>query len=283
MNILYIFNYNKDDDAKITREIISYLKEKEINVYFEEVIYADRFCGKVISDFSILDLTLVLGGDGTILTYAKKYGKHKIPILGINLGRVGALTTATTTNYKELIDKYMSGQYFIRNNLALNCQINNENNGVENEFTVYNDITLHRGLPNLFPFYIELNQTRVDKIYADGVIVATPSGSSAYNFSAGGPLLSHGSNCYVITPICPQSRVFSSLVVSNEEIVIIKLQNAVEEVYLSIDGCQRYPINNKCNIVIMKSEQYLPLVNFKQQTSPYDAVHKVMNANSRRD
>ena len=283
MNILYIFNYNKDEDAIITKEIIAYLKEKEINIYFDDAKYADRFGGKLIDDFSDINLTLILGGDGTILTYAKKHGKHRVPVLGINLGRVGALTTATITNYKELIDKYLTGQYFIRNNLTLKCQIVNNENIPEYEFDVYNDITLHRGLPNLFPFYIELNQTRVDKIYADGVIVATPSGSSAYNFSAGGPLLSHGSNCYVITPICPQSRVFSSLVVSNEEIVTIKLQDAIEEVYLSVDGCERYPINKNYSIVIMKSEQCLPLVNFKQQTSPYDAVHKVMNANSRRD
>ena len=72
-------------------------------------------------------------------------------------------------------------------------------------------------------------------------------------------------------------------VVSNEEIVTIKLQDDIEEVYLSVDGCERYPINKSNSIVIMKSEQCLPLVNFKQQTSPYDAVHKVMNANSRRD
>ena len=105
---------------------------------------------------------------------------------------------------------------------------------------------------------------------------ATPSGSTAYNFSAGGPILSHGSNSFVITPICPQSKVFSSLVVSKDEVVNVFIEDDIEEVYLSIDGCDRYPISKGDVVEISKSNNSLCLIKFIEQNSIYEAVHKVV-------
>ncbi len=276
MNVLYVVNSSKDKELLHSKEIIKYLKSKDLNVYYlDETIEPSL----VVDDFSIIDLVIILGGDGTILKYARNYGKYNIPILGINLGRVGALAIAKISNYKELIDKYLLGDYFITNNLTLQGKMKHNDKSVE--FIIYNDVMIHRGLSyKLLPIHIGINNTRFDKIYADGIVISTPSGSSAYNFSAGGPLLSHNSNCYVITPICPQTRGFNSLVVSNEEVVHLSVDSD-NGTYLCIDGCEQYNIVKGDEVVIYKSDYYLKLVNFSHQNSIYETVYKVMKASSR--
>jgi len=260
---------------KLTKEVISYLKEKNINTFLLDIDCAKAFCVEFCQDLKSIDAVIILGGDGTILQFSREYGKYELPIFTINLGRVGALTSADVCNWKELFEKVLNGNFYISKNLTLNCKITYSSKE-EKEFIVYNDITLHRGMPNLFSYYITLNNTKKDKIYADGLIVATPSGSTAYNFSAGGPILSHGSNSFVITPICPQSKVFSSLVVSKEEFVNVFIEDEIEEVYLSIDGCDRYPISQGDVITISNSNISLCLIKFAEQDSIYEAVHKVI-------
>lgn len=280
-NILYIFNETKDKTFNYSYQIIGYLQAKNVKIYVENRNLVSIGNVKLISDDVIdkIDFAIVLGGDGTILEFARKYGSYQIPILGINMGRVGALAIAKLTDYKKLIDRYFEGDYFITENLTLEGKIKYNNSGEEFSFTVYNDVMVHRGPSfKLLPILIGINNTRFDTVYADGVVIATPSGSSAYNFSAGGPLLSHGSNCYVITPICPQTRGFSSLVVSKNEVVHLAIRSNSEEVYLCVDGCNKYPIHNNDEVTLCKSDYTLNLINFDQQNSIYEAVYKVMAA-----
>ena len=170
MNVLYVVNSSKDKELLHSKEIIKYLKSKDLNVYYlDETIEPSL----VVTDFSIIDLVIILGGDGTILKYARNYGKYNIPILGINLGRVGALAIAKISNYKELIDKYLLGDYFITNNLTLQGKM--KHNDTDVEFIIYNDVMIHRGLSyKLLPIHIGINNTRFDKIYADGIVISTP-------------------------------------------------------------------------------------------------------------
>jgi NAD+ kinase len=285
-NILFIFNSKKDANLCYSKSIIEYLKEKNVNIYVENINLANASQVELINETTLktINLVIVLGGDGTILEFARAYGHHEIPLLGINLGRVGALANAKMSNYKELFERYLNDDYFITKNLTLQGKINYANSKNDISFIVYNDVMVHRGLSiKLLPIVIGINNTRFDKVYADGVVIATPSGSSAYNFSAGGPLLSHNSNCYVITPICPQTRGFSSLVVNENEVVHLSIKSNTEEVYLSVDGCNKYPINNNDEVTISKSNYYLNLVNFDKQNSIYETVYKVMGSSDRKE
>ena len=280
-NILYIFNEIKDKTLKHADEIIKYLQNKNVNIFVEDKKLLTFENVKLINEENInnIHLAIILGGDGTILEFARKYGSYEIPILGINMGRVGALAIAKVSDYKRLIDRYFENDYFITKNLTLIGQIKYHKTNKEIKFPVYNDVMIHRGPSyKLLPIVIGINNTRFDTVYADGVVIATPSGSSAYNFSAGGPLLSHDSNCYVITPICPQTRGFSSLVVSKNEVVHLAIRSKSEEIYLCVDGCEKYIINNDDEITLSKSECNLNLIKFDQQNSIYEAVYKVMEA-----
>ena len=284
--IFFVYNSKKDNCLNTVNEVLTFLMSKDVDIFVECKDLSQKYSLKMIDeeDLNKCDLAVILGGDGTILKFCREYGKYEIPILGINIGRVGALATAKLDNYKELIDKYLSDDYLITNNLTLKCSIKYHSGTYSEDFVVYNDVVDHRGaFLQMLPLEIAIDNTKFDHIYADGVIVATPSGSSAYNFSAGGPLLSHGSNCYVITPVCAQTRDFASLVVSKDEKVTLKIKDAKTDVILAIDGCGLYPLSNGDVIMIEKSNYTLNIVNFYRQNSIYETVYKVMASNKKEE
>ena len=279
--ILFVANVNKDKNLLLSKEVVQTLSKKSCELYVdvEELVISNV---QLASNETLkqIDLMVVLGGDGTILTYARKYEKYALPIMGINLGRVGALAVAELNNYEFYFDLYLKGDFVNVNHLALDGEIIYAN-GKRKKFTAYNDIFSHRGMsPKLLKTNIAVNNSDFSEVYADGIIVSTPVGSSAYNLSAGGPLLSTSSNCYVITPICPQSKTFTSLVVSKddeihltvgENVNVSKNQNVV-----IVDGYVKYAINANDIVHIKQSKKTLKMVQFTPQKSLYESVYKTV-------
>ena len=285
-NIFFVYNSNKSNVLSTVKEVLDFLKKTDLEIYTECSEICNEFSLKMINEKVLenCDLAVILGGDGTILKFCREYGKYQIPVLGINIGRVGALATAEISNYQQLIEKYLNNDYYLSKNLTLECEVIYKDKREKEHFVVYNDVVIHRGaFLQMLPIEVAVDNTRFDHIYADGVIIATPTGSSAYNFSAGGPLLSHGSNCYVITPICSQTRDFSSLVVSKEEKVTLKIKDAPTEVYLTVDGSDLKPLNNGDVVIVEKGIMNLNIINFYRQNSIYETVYKVMSSNKRED
>ena len=280
MKVLFVVNDNKDKDYKISSGIIDYLKGKNINVYSDNKNLNVEIIEKNI--LNTIDFAIVLGGDGTVLQYASKYAKYGFPYVGINLGRVGALTIVELEEYKFYLDKIINKEYEVFEQLGLDGVIE-YTSGNSVSFTSYNDIIFHRGLSlKLLPVLISVNESDKDLFYADGVIVATPVGSSAYNASAGGPLLSYGSKSYVITPICPQSKSFTPLVVSEDDKVNLSMTNKVNvmdnEVIVSVDGCFKYFVSPFDEIKINKSKSTLKMIRFNKNKSLYTSVYKAVTS-----
>ena len=283
-NIFFVYNSSKDNILTTVNDVLNFLKTKEVNIFVECEDISQKYSLKKINeeDLKECDLAVIVGGDGTILKYCREYGKYQIPTFGINVGRVGALASATLDNYQELIDKYLDENYYVAKNLTLKCNVKYHNGTNSGDFVVYNDVVVHRGaFLQMLPLELAIDNTKFDHIYVDGVIVATPSGSSAYNYSAGGPLLSHGSNCYVITPVCSQTRDFASLVVSKDEKVTLKIKDATTDVVLAIDGCELQQLSNGDVVMIEKSNETLNIVKFYRQNSIYETVYKVMASNKK--
>ena len=280
--ILFVANLKKDKDLILSTGIINALFEKGIKVFVdvEELVFADKSELVPIDELKNVDLMIVLGGDGTILTYARKYQKFNLPIMGINLGRIGALAVCELDDYSMYIDKFLTGEYVTINHLALECKIIYSNNKVK-KFIAFNDVVVHRGSsPKILGVNIAVNNSDFSEVYTDGLIVSTPNGSSAYNLSAGGPLLSTSSNCYVITPICPQSKTFSSLVVSKDDVVhltVCKNENVGKnQNVVIVDGDVEYPVNANDIVLIKKSTKNLKMIQFSQQKSLYESVYKAV-------
>lgn len=283
MNVLLVANDNKDVNLLISKEIIGYLKEKNVTIYCDEQLMVDNFDLVKLTDNYVekIDFALIVGGDGTVLKYASRYGKCSFPFVGVNLGRVGALTIIGTDKYKEYIDRILNKDYFVVERLGLECSISFHEKEDGISFVGYNDIILHRSLSlKLLPIVIGINDSSKDLFYADGIVIATPSGSSAYNVSAGGPLLSHSSKSYVVTPICPQSKSFTSLVVGEEDEVCLNLSNKSDirdnEVTISADGCYAHFVSPLDEIRIKKAESGLKMIQFNEVVSAYETVHKAV-------
>ena len=280
--ILFVANLKKDKDLMHSKKIINSLFEKGIKIFVdaEELVFANKTELVSLDELKTIDLMIVLGGDGTILTYARKYQKYNLPIMGINLGRIGALAVAELDDYSMYLDKFLSDEYVMINHLALECKIIYSNNKVK-RFIAFNDVVVHRGLsPKILGVKIAINNSEFSEVYTDGLIVSTPNGSSAYNLSAGGPLLSTSSNCYVITPICPQSKTFSSLVVSKDDVVhltVCKNENVGKnQNVVIVDGDVEYPVNANDIVLIKKSTKNLKMIQFSQQRSLYESVYKAV-------
>ena len=280
--ILFVANLKKDKNLSHSKEILLSLVEKGVKVFVdaEELLFSDEVTLVSSDALKEINLMVVLGGDGTILTYARKYQKYNLPIMGINLGRIGALAVAELDDYLIYIDKYLNDDYVIINHLALEGKIIYSNNKTK-KFVAFNDVVVHRGLsPKILGVNIAINNTDFSTVYTDGLIVSTPNGSSAYNLSAGGPLLSTSSGCYVITPICPQSKTFSSLVVSKEDVVHLTVGNnenvGRNQNVVIVDGDVEYPVNASDIVLIKKSAKNLKLIQFSQQKSLYESVYKAV-------
>lgn len=283
MNILLVTNSNKDIENHFSKEVIEYLIFKKQKIYSDDGTIANIENVYSVDDkiLSKIDFAIVIGGDGTVLTYASKYAKYKFPFVAINLGRVGALSMIEKDSYKEYLDKILNKDYYVEERIGLECKVNFKDKKDKMEFIGYNDIILHRGLSmKLLPIETSVNDSKKDVIYADGIVIATPSGSSAYNVSAGGPLLSINSKSYVVTPICPQSRIFTSLVVSDDDKISLCVSNKLslneKEITLSGDGFYNCFISPGDEIVIKKSKVKLKMIRFNEKYLMYQSAHKAV-------
>jgi len=187
-------------------------------------------------DGAKLDIIVSLGGDGTLLRGARLACLRGIPILGINLGRVGFLAAAGPETALDTLRRVVRGEYTIESRLALSARVG----GAAEECLAVNDVVIHKGgIARLIRISVAVDGQEVGVYTADGIIVATPTGSTAYSMSAGGPIVVPGVDALVITAICPHTLAVRPLVVSASSILTLRALDPVpapEELMVSIDG-----------------------------------------------
>ena len=205
------------------------------------------------------DLLVVLGGDGTILKVADHLGEDVKPIFGINVGSLGFLTCSTSTDYREAVQTVAKGRIHYSERTMLRVRVISK--GETGPATIgLNDVVLSRGkLSRLI-----LLRTRVDGEYlsefnADGIIVATPTGSTAYSLSAGGPIMAPESGVFVITPICPHVLTNRSVIVREESLIEIEVSDPDDPVFLSVDGREPALLKFGDIVTIRSTDKKLPL------------------------
>lgn len=284
-NVLILVNENKDHNLKITKEVITFLNNSNCQVYIEEEISSKVSKVNILNKDSIIDFALVLGGDGTLLNGLHKYVKYDFPYFGINLGRVGCLLEANATNYKDKISSILNGKYFIEKRNTLEYVVKNSENTYEG--IAFNEVALERGkLFKMLLINMYINGNNKTSFYADGVIVATSTGSSAFSLSSGGPLLLPSAKNFVITPLCPQLRNITSLVVNDTDVISIDIKDLqVRESYkdnkpiVSIDGRIMIEIDENSNLTITKSPKILKIIKVNGQESYFEPTFKVAMSN----
>ncbi len=186
--------------------------------------------------YQTIELVIVLGGDGTLLQVAQSASEYELPILGINFGRVGLLTDLEQ-NELELVSRIFTGEYVLDERMMLSAVVNDES-GERYRFRALNEIALSRGnFSKMLEMDLYIDEDFCTPIRADGLIVATPTGSTAYSLSAGGAVVDPWAEVFAVTPICPHALNIRSMIIDKNRTICIRQKADAENVsYLSHDG-----------------------------------------------
>ena len=251
--ICLIVNEEKDTEHSVVNVIKSYLEKSNIHV---DIV---SHKAKATADEET-DMAIVLGGDGTVIRAAKSIAGKNVPILGVNLGTLGFLTEVEKPKMYQALDAVLSGNYNIEKRMVLEGQM-----GAEERSLAINEVIVgKRDLGRMITMSVWVNDELRDTYVADGVIVATPTGSTAYNLSAGGPVLSPNMEALVITPICPHSLNKRSLVLSSDDSIRIQVEKTresyVDEATVRCDGEVLWELETGDVIFIRKAEETFDVV-----------------------
>ncbi|MGI8668241.1 MAG: NAD(+)/NADH kinase [Aridibacter sp.] len=212
-------------------------------------------------DFKELaDLIVVLGGDGTMISTARLTGKREVLVLGINYGSLGYLTEFRIEEMYDASDAIFEGNFAIENRVMLDAE-HGRNGECLMTGRVLNDVVINKAaLARIIEIEVELNEQYVNSFRADGLIVSTPTGSTAYNLSAGGPIVYPSMNAVVLTPICPFTLTNRPIVMPDNSEITLKLINNSEDVVLTLDGQIGYELKPQDVVKIRKSATSFNLV-----------------------
>ncbi len=251
--------YNKENQKAnyLALNISKTLKSKEID------------CSVLTTENYSSDITfaIVLGGDGTILRTARFYAPFEVPILGINLGRLGFLSQAKLNQAEEAIDCILSGHFQIEDRIMLSAR-----NG---EMNALNDIVIKGdGFSRTSRLYVHINDNIVCDYLADGIIISTPTGSTAYTLSAGGPILFPTLDAIVIVPICPHTMNARPIVIPSCEVVKVTSSQNKPLLKISADGQNTLDLGINEDIEIKKSEYSAKLLLLNLQKNSFYSVLK---------
>ena len=260
-NFLIIANKQKDINLEITEQIKHHITRMGAvcNVY-------DQY-NRNVTSIDIPEGTqciLVIGGDGTILAAARMLVGNTIPLLGINLGTLGFLADVNLADLSKTLDLLLKDQYQVENRIMLTAEVYKQGEKAAT-YIALNDFNINRcGASRVIGLKVGINGSTIDCYRADGVIVCTPTGSTGYNLSAGGPIINPTCKNFVITPICPHSLTARSIVLAKEDVVTVEVEqirsNIKEEAINSFDGREGLSIVPGDQVKIYKSQEVTPFI-----------------------
>jgi NAD+ kinase len=201
-----------------------------------------------------VDLLIVLGGDGTLLAAARAVHGHKVPILAVNLGGLGFLTSVTLDDLYPVLESVLAGTHRASERMMLDAEIIHYNKPAEVQCALNDAVANKAALARMLDFDVAVDGNHVGRYRADGLIVATPTGSTAYSLAAGGPIIHPALDAFVITPICPHMLTNRPLVVPDTAKVELDFIEIGDPVFLTLDGQIGFQLEPRDRVVITKSK-----------------------------
>ncbi len=241
------------EGQRIAAELYAWLKSRGVAVRFDEhtakaLGRRDGVRGSGLPAGT--DLVIVAGGDGTLLSAARLAGPRGIPILGVNFGGLGFMTELQPEELYSALDRVLAGDYAIEERAALRVRFRRGRKTL-GEYALLNDAVVTKtALARMLVLELRIDGELVANYTSDGLIVATPTGSTAYNLSAGGPILDPRMSAFVIAPICPHAMSYRPLVVPGDVRIEVTLRSLTEEAYLTLDGQIGSPMHQLDSILI---------------------------------
>ncbi|MBI3812975.1 MAG: NAD(+)/NADH kinase [Nitrospinae bacterium] len=243
--------------------LIGWLKERGIEIYIDREtsgIIGEKSTYKRAEIPSLTELIIVLGGDGTLLSVARLIEDKDVPILGVNLGSLGFLTEITMDELYPVLEKVITGDFTVENRIMLDAIIYREGKTAAH-YCAFNDVVINRGaLARIVDLEIKINGMYVTTYRSDGLIIATPTGSTAYSLAAGGPIVYPTMNALILSPICPHTLTNRPIVIPDDVKIEINLVTPNEDVLATMDGQVGYSLNYRDTIEIKKARNTIKLI-----------------------
>ena len=255
-------NLSKSIDENSLDSMLNFFGDKNIQLYIDDSSNYINDQAEYLShkEFSkTIDLMIVFGGDGTLLNSARQYLEYEIPILGVNMGNVGFLTDLKVENFHTSMQEILNGNYKIEERNLVSAKFNN------NHLYGLNEVVIHSGAyAQLMRYRLNVNDKVVYEQRSDGLIIATPTGSTAYSLSAGGPIIHPSLDVWTIIPMLPQSISSRPFIISSNEKVEMEIfDGPSENAKICVDGQDDIDVPYGLNIAISKTEKTLKLVHPK--------------------
>ena len=274
----FVTNIEKDPTLQETKKMVDFVLKKGCEVYVSETfsdVHPDVIATSSSEMYKSVDFVVVIGGDGTILRVARSAAIFDTPILGINFGTLGYLADVEKVNAIDAIEKVLNGDFTIENRMMLEPYVergcvSHEINLALNEVCITNSVC-----SRMIKLSVEVNGEYFDTFRADGIIVSTPTGSTAYNLSAGGPILSPHTELMTITHICPHTLYARPFVIDGNDVVRIRVQSNYNNVQMSCDGQSTVQMKNDDVIVVKKSRDVTRIIKTTNMNF-YDILRRKM-------
>ena len=251
-----ICKIGRPEPAEILKDFLPWLRKKGYEVFLDlETSELLNIAGYPRPQIPLLvDVIIVLGGDGTMLGAARLVGDKGVPILGVNLGGLGFITEVNKEEIFDAVENVLSGSCSIEDRVMLGAFIYRHGARIA-DFIVLNDIVINKGaLSRIIDMEAFINNSYVTTFKADGLIISTPTGSTAYSLSAGGPILYPTLNSIVLTPICPHTLTNRPIVLPDNFTIEIIIKSESEDVFLTLDGQVGFSLKKDDTVKIRKSE-----------------------------
>ena len=273
MQSFYIItNQPKDPEGETTRRIQNCLLKRGKSCLVPDFVPGDEESAyrDVPKD---VDGVIVLGGDGTLLRAARKLVNLNVPFLGINLGNLGYLTEGDRGSIPDIMERITAGEYYIEERMMLSGQVISPSGKVIGENVALNDLTVNRQrMLRVFDFKLYVNGKFLYMYKADGIVISTPTGSTAYNLSCGGPIVEPTAKLFLVTPIAPHSLNNRSLILSSTDRIELEILGSEKDVdseveYVTFfDGDDPVPMEPGCRIVITRAPQVTKIMKMSSQS-----------------
>lgn len=257
----------KDEVYELAKELSNWLQAKDCEVFVESVLAKKIGINEGTKESEIpkkVDIVIVLGGDGTFLGVARLVNEYDVPILGINLGGLGFLTEFTVKEVFTMMESVVKGNYEVEDREMISATVYKGGKKLD-DYLVLNDLVINNGpVSRIVDLAVYIDGSRITTFKADGIIFSTPTGSTAYSLSAGGPIVYPTLPVIVITPICPHILTNRPLVVSSNTEIKVKVLTEAQHTYLTLDGQIGITLDLNDEIVLKGSSSKVKLIK-----SPY--------------
>ncbi len=248
----------KPEADQVALQIESWMKRAGIETYL------DYSWDGPLADST--DCVIVLGGDGTLLSVARRAAAMEIPILGVNLGNLGFLTEVEPVNLEKALEALVRGDYTIEERTMVQATVMRAGHSVAS-FSGLNDVVISKGaFARIISLDIFVNEEYYSTFPADGIIVSSPTGSTAYSLSAGGPLISPNIDVMLVTPICPHTLFSRSLVIAGHDRVRVVVEAPHEDVAVTVDGQVGFKVESHDEIIVERAAQVTRFVRLQAKS-----------------